>query len=111
MNLRTKVNDCEFDKMGDDKAIKSVITLNTHSEKLQSSIIQKNMSVSKLVSTARSLELAKTILSTSRLIPLEQIPYVTMEDVTTTHKEERILRNQQRKISKFVSTFGRKYHM
>ena len=65
------------------------------------------MSVAKLVSAARSLELAKTILSTPTLIPLEQIPYLTMEDVTTTHEKEMILRNKQRKRSKFVSTFGR----
>ena len=45
--------------MGDDEAIKLVITLHTHSEKLQSSIIQKDMDLAKLVATARSLELAK----------------------------------------------------
>ena len=44
--------------MGDDEAIKLVITLHTHSEKLQSSIMQKDMDLAKLVSTARSLELA-----------------------------------------------------
>ena len=57
--LITKVKDCEFDKMGDDEAIKLVITLHTHSEKIQSSIIQKHMNLAKLVSTARSLELEK----------------------------------------------------
>ena len=57
--LRTKVKDCEFDKMDDNEAIKLVITLHTHSEKLQSTIIQKDMDLSKVVSTARALELAK----------------------------------------------------
>ena len=37
--LRTKVKNCEFDKMGNNEAIKLVIMLHTHSEKLQSSII------------------------------------------------------------------------
>ena len=45
--------------MGDDEAIKLVITLQTHSEKLRSLIIQKDKDLAKLVSTARSLELAK----------------------------------------------------
>ena len=57
-SLRTKVKDCEFDKMRDYEAIKLVITLHTHSEKLKSSSIQKDMDLAKLVSTAQSLELA-----------------------------------------------------
>ena len=31
--LRTKVKNCEFDKMGDDEAIKLVLTLHTHTQK------------------------------------------------------------------------------
>ena len=57
--LRSKVKDCEFDQMNDDEAIKLVITLHTHSEKLQSSIIQKDMNLSKVIATAKSLELAQ----------------------------------------------------
>ena len=45
--------------MGDDEAIKLVITRHTHSEKLQSAIIQKDMDLAKLVSTARAMELAQ----------------------------------------------------
>ena len=52
------MKDCEFDKMGDDEAVKLVTTLRTDSEKLQSSIIQKDIYLVKLVSTVRSLELA-----------------------------------------------------
>ena len=52
------MKDCEFDKMGDDEAVKLVTTLRTDSEKLQSSIIQKDIDLVKLVSTVRSLELA-----------------------------------------------------
>ena len=91
------MKDCEFDKMRDDE----VIMLYTHSEELQSLIIQKDMDLAKLVSTARSMELAKkevtsgkTILSTSILVPLKQILYPTINDTTTTHKEERTLRNK-----------------
>ena len=59
IRLRTKVKDYEINKRGDDDAIKLLITLQTHSEKLQWSIIQKDMDLAKLVSTAWSLELAK----------------------------------------------------
>lgn len=45
--------------MDDNEAIKLVITLHTHSEKLQSAIIQKDMDLAKVISTSRSLELAK----------------------------------------------------
>ena len=45
--------------MGDDETIKLLITLQTHCEKLQWSIIQKDMDLAKMVSIAWSLELAK----------------------------------------------------
>ena len=45
MKLRTKVNDCEFDKMGDDKAIKSVITLHTQVSKKISKSVKSLFSV------------------------------------------------------------------
>ena len=57
--LRTKVKDCEFARMDDNEAIKLVLTLHTHSEKLQSAIIQKDMDLTKVVATARALELTK----------------------------------------------------
>ena len=47
--------------MGDDETIKLVIILHTHSEKLHSSIIQKNMDLAKLVSAAQSLELKNKV--------------------------------------------------
>ena len=48
--------------MGEHEATKLVITLHTHSEKLQSSVIQKDMDLAKLVSTDQSLELKNNIL-------------------------------------------------
>ena len=44
----------EFNKINDDEAIKLVITLHTHSEKLQWTIIQKDMYLNKVISTANS---------------------------------------------------------
>ena len=74
--LRTKVKDCEFDKMNADEAIKLVITLHTHSEKLQTAIIQKDMDLPKLVSTARALELTKRELTFMKSNQLESTPSI-----------------------------------
>ena len=57
--LRTLVKDCDFDKMDDDEAIKLVVTLHTTSEKLQTAIIQKDMNLEKVISTAKSMEMAQ----------------------------------------------------
>ena len=79
--LRTKVKDCEFDKMGDDETIKLVIMLNTYSEKLQSSIIQKNMCLAKLVSAAQSWELKKKV-NFLKNNTLQSDTHIIEEDIT-----------------------------
>lgn len=103
--------------MGDDQAIKLVITLHTHSEKLQSSIIKKDMDFPKPVSTPWSLELAKAEVDflknnthySSDTHTIERIPYPTIENSTTIHEEERTLWNKQgRKTIKICSYCGEK---
>ena len=79
--LRTRVKDCEFDKMGDDETIKLVIILHTHSEKLHSSIIQKNMDLAKLVSAAQSLEL-KNKVNFLKNNTLQSDTHIIEEDIT-----------------------------
>ena len=55
--LRRKVLDCEFDKLDDNEAIKLVILLHTHNEKLQREILAKDLNYAKTIELARSLEL------------------------------------------------------
>ena len=96
--------------MGEHEATKLVTKLHTHSEKLQSSVIQKDMDHAKLVSTDQSLELVKciswkTILSNLTIIPLEQIPYLTVDNTTTIDQEQR---KQTRKTIKICTFSGEK---
>ena len=55
--LRIKGADCKFDKMGLNSAITLVMTLHTHSEKLQREIIAQDMDLNNVLTTARSIEL------------------------------------------------------
>ncbi len=55
--LRSKVRNCEFDNMNNDEAIKLVLTLHTHSPRLQKEIISKNLSLTQALEYAQSLEL------------------------------------------------------
>ena len=57
--LRTKGNDCEFENMNLDEAIKLVVTLHTPSEKLQREIIAKDMDLKMVIDNARALELTQ----------------------------------------------------
>eukprot|EP00795_Rhopilema_esculentum_P008818 gene8818-15293_t len=55
--LRIKGADCEFNEMDLNSAITLVMTLHTHSEKLQREIIAQDMDLKKVLATARSIEL------------------------------------------------------
>ena len=55
--LRSEVRNCEFDKMNNDEAIKLVLTLHTHSVKLQREIISKDLTLTHALEYAQALEL------------------------------------------------------
>ena len=55
--LRSEVRNCEFDKMNNDEAIKLVLTLHTHSVRLQNQIISKDLTLTCALEYAQALEL------------------------------------------------------
>jgi len=52
--------ECEFDKMNLEEAIKMVVTLHTHPEKLQRDIIAKDMKFEDMMDAARAIELTSS---------------------------------------------------
>ena len=53
--LRSEVRNCEFDKMNNDEEIKLVLTLHTHSVRLQKEIISKDLTLTRALDYARLL--------------------------------------------------------
>ena len=70
--LRSEVRNCDFDKMNNDEAIKLVLTLHTHSERLQKEIISKELTLTRALEYARALELTDkeiTFMKNSEIAP------------------------------------------
>ena len=59
MRLKSKVNDCEFDKLNNEEAIKLVIMLHTHNSRLQRAILSKDLDYKKTLEEARALEMTE----------------------------------------------------
>ena len=57
--LRSKVKDCELGQLGNNETMKLVIILHIQLDQLQTSIIQKDLELNKVLSTARALELTQ----------------------------------------------------
>ena len=57
--LRSRVKECKFDKMNEDKAIKLVMTMNTYSSSLRKQIITGDLNLQEALSKAEMLELAE----------------------------------------------------
>ena len=87
--LRTKVADCEFDKMDKEEAIKLVVTLHTHSAKLQREIIAQNMDLKKLIETARAIEMTTREVEFMKTNKLE---YKDAREEVVVHKVNRFER-------------------
>ena len=57
--LGSKVKDCELGQLDNNETMKFVIILQIQSDQLQTSIIQKDMELNKVLSNARALELTQ----------------------------------------------------
>ena len=60
IRLGSKFKDFEFGQINDEEANKLVVTLHTYLDQLQTSIIQKDINLIKMILTARALELTHT---------------------------------------------------